>query len=141
MNEHPIADLFQISLNSMKDIIDVDTIVGKRIDLGDNIFAIPISKVKCGFITGGTDQAARVENGRKYPFGGVSGGTVTITPVCFLVSVNGEIKLLHTEEQTHIVEKLIDNIGPILMQVKELFKKNKSPQITKVKVIDNKEFN
>ena len=58
----------------------------------------------------------------------------------FLVSVNGEIKLLHTEEQTHIVEKLIDNIGPILMQVKS-YSKNKSPQITKVEVIDNKEFN
>lgn len=140
MNDHPISDLFKISLDSMKDIIDVDTIVGKRIDIGENAFAIPISKVKCGFVTGGTDQVTgKVENGKKYPFGGVSGGTVTISPVCFLVSINGHIQLLHTEEQTHLLEKLIDNIGPILTQVKELFKKNKSPQITKVEVIDNKE--
>lgn len=140
MFEHPISDLFKISMTSIKDMIDVNTIVGQRIEIGENAFAIPISKVKCGFATGGTDQSApKSEKIDKYPFGGVTGGTVTINPIAFLVSINGEIKLLHTEEQTHLYEKLIDYIGPVLSQVKDLFTNKQNPQITKVEVIDNKQ--
>ena len=92
--ENPIHSFMKISMENIKDMVDVDTIVGQPITTKEGTTVIPISRVKFGFASGGTEQ--KVENkheNQPAPFGGGSGGTVSITPIAFLVVDNkDEIK-------------------------------------------------
>jgi len=129
-----ISELFKISTTSLKEMVDVDTIVGETIHLENEISIIPISKIKCTFATGGTDQGKG--KGESSPFGGATGGSVTITPIAFLATIKDEVKLLHLEDQTHILEKIIDQVPEAIDSIKELF--SKRPKVAKVEIIDKK---
>jgi len=131
--ENQISELFKISTTSLKEMVDVDTIVGKTIIVEPEIAVIPISKVKCTFATGGTEQG-KARNDGSTPFGGATGGAVTITPVAFLVSNKGDIKLLHLEDDTHLYEKIIDQIPTAINSLKDLF--TATPKVSKVEVIN-----
>lgn len=127
-------------MDSIKDMIDVDTIVGEMMQIGDDIGIIPISKVKCMFATGGTDQGnVKPSNEQQYPFGGATGGSVTITPIAFLTVIRGDVKLLHLEDKTHLNEMLIEKIPTTIASIKDLFtKKQASPKLSEVEVIERK---
>lgn len=110
MNNHQIIELLKISMSSIKEIADVDMIVGSSMKLGEAV-VIPISKVKYSFISGGLDQQApKAYIDGEYPFGGGAGGMTSITPIAFLVYVNNDVKLLHLEETSHSLETLVDAI-------------------------------
>ena len=102
---HPIEKLMVTAMNSIKDMIDVNTIIGEPINALNNTVIIPISKVGFGFAAGGsefTDEAINSYNKKekeeniKYrlPFGGGSGAGVSITPVAFLIVQNDNVKIL-----------------------------------------------
>ncbi len=114
-----ILELLNVSLKGIKDIIDVNTIIGEAIKISEDLIIIPISKVKMGFITGGTEINAK----DSIPFGGGTGGTVNICPVAFLITYKGECKLLHFDEEKDIYEKLIENIPSLVEQLKQVFTK------------------
>lgn len=135
--ENQISELFRISTTSLKNIVDVDTIVGKTINVEPDIAIIPISKVKTTFATGGTDQGKPRSENSLTPFGGATGGAVCITPVAFLVIIKGEVKLLHLEDDTHIYEKIIDQVPEAIAAIKDLF--SAKPKVSKVEVIEKKE--
>lgn len=124
--EHPIHSLMKISMENIKEMVDVDTIVGQAVDTKDGTTIIPISKVRFGFASGGTEQKNdKNQDNQMGPFGGGSGGTVSITPIAFLVVTNnGEIKVLSLENQTHIYEKLIDFIPELLSKLRLVNPKN-----------------
>lgn len=117
---HQVEALLKVSLENIKEMIDVDTIVGNPI-ITPEATIIPISKVKMGFLAGGSEIAQKQEKNEN-PFGGGTGGTVSITPVAFLVVIGKEIKVLHLEQETHLYEKVIDKIPGLVDQVKKLFK-------------------
>lgn len=120
MSNHPISDLLQISMGNIKDMIDVDTIIGDAIKVNDNITLIPVSKVKSTFVTGGTDQGNKKAVEDTYPFGGATGGSVAITPIAFIISSNDEVKMLHLEEGTSIYERIIDQVPEAIESIKRL---------------------
>lgn len=103
--EHPISELLKLSVESITNVIDVDIIIGNPIKL-DSATLIPISKIKCGFVSGGIDQKQVDLN--KAPFGGGAGAHANITPIAFIVEINNEIKILHLEEGAHKFETIID---------------------------------
>ncbi len=81
MNEHPIEKLMHTAMNSIKEMIDVDTIIGDTINAQNGISIIPISKVSFGFVSGGSefnvetiDEYSKNEKEEeiqyKLPFGG-----------------------------------------------------------------------
>ena len=114
MNNHQITELLKISMSSIKEIADVDMIVGSSMELGSAV-VIPISKVKYSFISGGLDQQApKPYVDGDYPFGGGAGGMTSITPVAFLVYVNNDVKLLHLEKDNDIVSKVLDIVKDIV---------------------------
>lgn len=135
MENHPITDLFKISLELIKDMIDVNTICGEAIKISENTSVIPISKVKCTFATGGTEQSnIKVVEGKKYPFGGGTGGALVLNPIAFLVINNDEIRLLHLNDETHIYEKIIDAVPTAVSTIKDFFKKE--PKVKNIEVIE-----
>jgi len=133
--ESQISELFKISMANIKNIVDVDTIIGKTITLENNVGIVPISRVKCGFATGGTDQGKGKAEGTS-PFGGATGGTVTITPVAFLVIANDDVRLMHLEDHSHILEKIIDQFPEALDAVRDFF--TRRPKVSNVEVVERK---
>ena len=122
--EHSINDLFQISMKTLQDMIDVNTVVGDIKKLNEEVSVIPISRVKCSYVTGGIEQHKREHNDNyNMPFGGATGGMLTIEPVAFLVVNDTTINVLHLEDKTHIYEKLIDTGIEAIDEVKKMISK------------------
>ena len=124
MSDHPIEGLMKTAMNSIQDMVDVNTIIGEPIEASENVMIIPISKVCFGFAAGGSEfnQEALDEYKKKekeeemqyrLPFGGGSGAGVTINPVAFLVINNDSIKLLPINH-TSTLDKIADYIPDII---------------------------
>ena len=118
-----VTELFNQSIEKMKSMVDVSVVVGKMMSF-NGVSVLPISKVKCGFVSGGINQKKEAENDN--PFGGASGGTMTLTPIAFLLILPNEVKLLHLDEHSHILENLIDLIPDFIREVMKLIKKDKN---------------
>lgn len=112
---NPLDNLINNTLENLRDIIDVNTIVGDAIPLKDDGVILPISKVSLGFVSGGSD-IPNTES-PEYPFGGASGAGVSLKPVAFLVIKKDTIRLLPLDASTTI-DKLIDNVPQLLDIIK-----------------------
>lgn len=126
--DHELHTLLKVSLEHIKEMIDVDTIVGEAIIISPTVRVIPISRVRMGFLAGGTDVNSK--NGDENPFGGGTGGTIFISPIAFLVCKGDEVTILHLEKDTHIFEKVIDNIPSLGGKITNLF--NNMTEIKKI---------
>ena len=110
--EHPINDLMGVTMEKIREMVDVNTIVGTPITCADGATIIPISKVSYGCASGGSDLPAKVE---KDLFGGGSGAGISIQPVAFLVILNGEVKLMQLSIDASTPNALI-NLVPDVME-------------------------
>jgi len=125
VNERPLDSLIDKTMIKIKEMVDVNTVVGKPIVVNADITVIPISKIVYGFATGGTEFSAKKEN-KENLFGGGSGAGVTVAPVAFLVINKGDVKVVNVETSVTTVEKTIDALPDILEKVKSIFKKKGS---------------
>lgn len=126
--EHPIEGLMNAAMHNIKDMIDVNTVVGEPITTADGTTIIPISKVTIGFASGGSEFPAKVE---KMPFGGGSGGGISIAPTAFLIVSEGNVKLLQIGDSATATDKLVDLIPETIDKISALFKKNKTKEDVK----------
>ncbi len=133
MPEHPIEGLMNTAMNSIKDMIDVDTIIGKPIETSNNIVIIPISKVSFGFASGGSEFKGETideynkrekEESIQYrlPFGGGSGAGVSINPIAFLVVQSNCVKLLPVNHSSS-VDRLLDYMPDLVEKTNQLINK------------------
>ena len=105
MSEHPIDGLMSSAMSNIKEMVDVNTIIGNPVTIPDGTTIIPISRVSFGFAAGGSEFSAGQE--KQLPFGGGSGAGVTINPVGFLVASNGQVKFVPVGQPT-ATDKLVD---------------------------------
>ena len=124
MAEHPIEGLMCAAMNSIKDMVDVNTIIGEPIETSNDTFIIPISKVSFGFAAGGSEFKGETidEYNKKdkdeqiqyrLPFGGGSGAGVSINPVAFLVIQSNVVKLLPVDH-SNLADKLLDYMPDLI---------------------------
>ena len=125
MNEHPIQALMETTLQKIRDMADVNTIIGQQIVTADGTVIIPVSKVSMGFASGGSDVGAK---SAKTMFGGGGGAGVTINPVAFIVISNGNVKLLQIENSTTPAGKAIALVPELFDKISALFNKDKKEQ-------------
>ncbi len=112
MNEHPIKNLMSETMEKIKSMVDVNTIIGKPIQAGGTTI-IPVSKVTFGFGTGGTDfQSKNSKEHSPVCFGGGGGAGVTVSPVCFLiVTSDGDARILPLNAQAEsTADRLVEMI-------------------------------
>lgn len=112
--KHPIQGLMKTAMENLKEMTDVNTIVGDPVETPDGSVILTVSKVGFGFAAGGSEFKSGSPSGEhsgKLPFGGGSGGGVSITPIAFLVVGATGIQTIHLDNSTHLYEKLI-NIAP-----------------------------
>jgi len=106
-------------MENLKEMIDVNTIIGDPVETPDGGVILTVSKVGFGFAMGGSEFSSGSgggssggsdggEGGSSLPFGGGSGGGVSITPIAFLVVNSHGVNMLHLQQNTQILEKMID---------------------------------
>jgi len=117
MADHPIESLMKTAMESIKEMVDVNTIVGDPVEAPDGSVIIPVSRVTAGFAAGGGEyEAANAGKGESLPFGGGSGAGVSVQPVGFLVVGQGQIRLLPVDQNV-IFDRLIDLAPKVMDQV------------------------
>ncbi len=126
--DHPIGNLMNITMEKIKEMVDVNTIVGTPITSADGTLIIPVSKVSYGFASGGSDLPTKNPQNNKDLFGGGSGAGVTIQPVAFLTVYQGNVRLISVGTGDGI-EKLLCMVPDVVDKVKGIFKKDKSTDI------------
>jgi sporulation protein YtfJ len=122
MADHPIESLMQTAMESIKEMVDVNTIVGDPVEAPDGTVIIPVSRVTAGFAAGGGEYEASGGKGESLPFGGGSGAGVSVQPVGFLVVGQGQIRLLPVD-QNAVFDRLIDLAPKVMDQVQCLLGK------------------
>ena len=123
MSEHPLNGMMNSAMENLKQIVDVDTIVGNPVTAPDGTVVIPVSKVSFGLFAGGCEfNSKKNPDDPKKPFGGAVGAGVSIDPVAFLVANDVQVKLLPVKE-TDPVAKLVDYIPSMVSKITELFPK------------------
>ncbi|MDQ0156494.1 GerW family sporulation protein [Robertmurraya andreesenii] len=133
MTEHPIQGLMTTAMENLKEMIDVNTIIGDPVETPDGSVILTVSKVGFGFAAGGSefiiDNGQKEEGAAKHPFGGGSGGGVSITPIAFLIVNSKEVKMVHLDESTHLYERILDLAPQAVEKIQQMFSnKNGSGQ-------------
>ncbi len=128
-------DIIKTTLDSIKGIVEANTVIGDPITTNGGVTIIPVSKVSMGFASGGIDYASKkVETAKQNNFGGGSGTGVSVTPMAFLViKADGSVELLNLSVPDTTTNK-IASVGNIIEKSPEIIEKIKN-----VFVKENKE--
>ena len=131
---HPIEGLMLTAMSSIREMIDVNTIIGEPIETLEGLMIIPISKVSFGFAAGGSEFKGETMNEYskkekeeeiqyKLPFGGGAGAGATINPIAFLVVQNENVRLIPIEH-TSYVDRLLDYVPDLMEKANAFINKN-----------------
>ncbi len=121
MSEYPINNMLDKTMQKIKEMVDINTIIGEPIVV-ENATIIPISKVSYGFASGGGEYPDKKE--KEAPlFGGGSGAGVTISPVAFLTVIEGKVNILRVEPSNNSLDRVIDMIPGAVEKIGATFKK------------------
>ncbi len=138
MSDHPIQGLMTTAMESLKEMIDVNTIIGDPVETPDGSVILTVSKVGFGFAAGGSEFKLEGSQGQgkgegqsqssSHPFGGGSGGGVSITPIAFLIVNSHGVKMLHLDESTHLYEKILEVAPQAIDKIQQMFSKKDQGQ-------------
>jgi len=133
-----MKELLSSTLEGLKGIADVNTIVGQAVETQNGTVIIPVSKLSMGFVAGGADFPSS-KNADSKGHGGGGGGGVTIDPVAFLiVSSDGNVRLMDMEGGSNITANILGSIPGLVEQlVKKLPDKKKKDLIDIIDDLDN----
>ncbi len=123
MKDQSAAGILSTTIEKVRQLVDVSTIVGEPIVLSDDITVIPVSKVTYGFASGGSDFPSK---NNTQLFGGGGGAGITINPVAFLVLKNGEVTLKHITANDNAAERIVNMVPDVIDKFTEVVGKAKS---------------
>lgn len=132
---HPIENIMKTTMENIKDMIDVNTIVGDAVETADGNVIIPISRVSFGFLAGGGEykdkkskQSQSSDGGNDststMPFAGGTGAGVSVNPIAFLVVGGGKIKLLPVNFNTP-ADRIVELVPQIVEDIQSMLGYNK----------------
>lgn len=130
VGEHPIQGLMRTAMESIKEMVDVNTIVGEPVETQDGSVIVPVSRVSFGFAAGGAEYGAGgaesagqsgdgSEEANDLAFGGGSGAGVTIQPVGFLVVGKDAVRLLPVDGRA-LIDRALDVAPGVLAELRNL---------------------
>ncbi|MCQ2476237.1 MAG: sporulation protein YtfJ [Clostridia bacterium] len=134
MKEQSASGILGTSIDKIKDLVDVSTIIGDPIKISDTLQIIPVSKVTYGFASGGSDFPSK--NNQEL-FGGGGGAGVTISPVAFLVVNNGSVSVKYINAAEGSVERVIGMVPDIVDKASDVIAQLKNKDTTVDTAIEN----
>ena len=120
--------ILKTTIEKVRDLVDVSTIIGDPINLPDGLTIIPVSKVTYGFASGGSDFPSK---NNVELFGGAGGAGITINPVAFLVVKDGDVTIKHITANDNAVERSVTMVPEMFDKVTNFVSKNKEAKADK----------
>ena len=132
-NSNKLGDFAKSTLDSVKSMLDANTVVGNPVETSNGVTIIPISKITVGYASGGLDYSKKNAESKPNNFGGGGGTGVSVVPVAFLViSSDGNVSVLNvnssntqTTDTVSQVVGLIERSPELIGKIKETFGKKK----------------
>ncbi len=112
--------ILKTTIEKVRDLVDVSTIIGEPINLPDGLTIIPVSKVTYGFASGGSDFPSK---NNVELFGGAGGAGITINPVAFLVIKDGDVTIKHIVSNDNAIERAVSLVPEMFDKVTKLTSK------------------
>ena len=119
MSENQLNGFLGVTMDKIKEMVDVNTVIGDPIPTQDGTTVIPISRVSFGFASGGTDLPSKAQP-NKGLFAGGSGAGITITPIAFLAVKNGSVRILQIEPYFSPVDRALEKIPDVMDKLNAL---------------------
>lgn len=122
MKDQSAAGILSTTIEKVRQLVDVSTIIGEPLVLSDELTIIPVSKVTYGFASGGSDFPSK--NSTEL-FGGGGGAGITINPVAFLVIKNGDVSIKHIASNDNAAERIVSMVPDMFDKVTDTIDKFK----------------
>lgn len=127
MNENKVNNLLGVSMDKIKEMVDVNTVIGDPITTPDGTTIIPVSRVSIGFGAGGSDLPSKNVPSTGL-FAGGSGAGISINPIAFLVISNGNVRMMQVEPYVSSMDRIVATAPEMIDKVTNFFKKNKDEE-------------
>ena len=126
METNPIGSIMQTTMDNVKNMLKVDTVVGEPIFTPDGITLVPISRISVGFGGGGVEFTSRKVGGDR-PYGGGNATGVKIEPIGFLVIKEGVVRMINvTPPASNTVDRILDLVPQVMDKVDNCIEKQKN---------------
>ena len=111
MNDHPIETLMTSALENLKKVVDANTVIGEPMNLPNGTSIIPVTKLSCGFGCGGGEYGTQGKDVRM-PFGGGTGGGVSVVPLGFIAVTADDVKFVHIDDASPAgnIDSIVDSV-------------------------------
>lgn len=133
MSENQVNNILDVTMQKVKEMVDVNTVVGDPIVTPDGTTLVPVSRVSYGLASGGSDLPSKSAP-QQGLFAGGSGVGVTIYPIAFISINDGNAKLLQIEPYYNSIDRVIDRAPDVVDKIASLFKKDdeSSPEASEI---------
>ena len=132
---HPIENIMKTTMDEIKRMVDVNTIIGDPLVSGDGTMIMPVSRVSLGFVSGGGEYGegasilkkndnVEVVDDVKHPFAGVSTAGMSLTPIAFLVVNNSSVRVLPARSEC-TMDRVFELVPNVLSQINDLYHEKK----------------
>lgn len=113
-----LPNMLEGTFSKIREMVDVNSVIGDPINLPEGITIIPISKVSCGFGGAGSDYVSKNVNKHENPFGGGAGGGLKVTPIAFLIVKDGLVRMLPVATPANTTtDRLVEQIPDVLDRI------------------------
>ncbi len=113
-----VPNMLENTIAKIREMVDVNSVIGNPITTPDGVTIIPVSKVSVGFGGGGSDFVSKNANHHENPFGGGAGGGVKITPIAFLVIREGSVRMIPVAAPANTTaDRVVEMVPDVLEQV------------------------
>ena len=113
-----LPNMLDNTIAKIREMVDVNSVVGTPITTPDGVTIIPISKVSVGFGGGGSDFVSKNANHQENPFGGGAGGGVKINPIAFLIVKDGNVRMLPVAAPANTTaDRVVEMVPDVLDKV------------------------
>ena len=113
-----LPNMLDSTIAKIREMVNVNSVVGEPIATADGVTIIPISKVSVGLAGGGSDFVSKNVNHQENPFGGGAGGGVKVTPIAFLIVKEGSVRMLPVAAPANTTaDRLVEMVPDVLDKV------------------------
>lgn len=119
-----LPNMLEGTIQKIREMVDVNSVIGQPITTPDGVTIIPVSKVSVGF--GGAGSDFNGKPGGELPFGGGVGGGVKVTPVCFLIVKDGNVRMMPVAQPASTTaDRIVEMVPDTIDKLTAVLEKNK----------------
>ena len=123
-----LPNMLDGTIQKLRELVDSNSVVGTPITTPVGVTIIPVSRISVGFGGGGSDFAKKTPQAEN-PFGGGVGGGVKVTPLCFLIVKDGNVRMMPVAQAANSsTERLVEMLPDTLEKIDELLEKRKTKE-------------